>query len=53
MGASLDNIPEGFSAGLGTETWVCGWNAAGDCKKSLALESGVLGLKGQLDSLAL
>lgn len=58
VGASLDSVPEGLSAVLGTQhvlnmKRVCGWMAAGDCKKTLALEAGVLGLEGQLDSLAL
>lgn len=59
MGASLDNIPEGFSTVLDTRKCPdmhlgsVGGVAAGDGRKSLALESGILVLEGQLERLAL
>lgn len=62
MGPLLDNIPEGFGTVLGAQqvpwigTWFWGWSAAGDSKKNLALESGILGFgrpAGQLSFVTL
>lgn len=57
MGPLLDNIPEGFGTVLGTQqvSWTCSLGLW-DCKKSLALESGILGFErpaGQLSFVTL
>lgn len=63
MGALLDSIPEGFRMVLDPQqaSWACQLGlggvgrgvAAEGCRKSLTLDSGMLGFEGHLDSLAL